>query len=118
MFALCDDNVEANMWRKFGKSKEESAPSREPKSRAGAFKANLMKGEEPHEAALTNRTVESYGAQDLVSLRGAESSLPVPKVHKSNEAESEWRDYSLYLPLSIPLISSLPTSSCFIRAAL
>ena len=52
-----------------------------PKSRAGAFKPNLMKGEEPHEAALTNRTVESYGAQDLVSLRGAESSLPVPQVH-------------------------------------
>ena len=40
-----------------GKSKEESAPSGEPKSRAGAFKPNLMKGEEPHEAALTNRTV-------------------------------------------------------------
>ena len=63
---------------RYGKSKEESAASREPKSRAGAFKPNLMKGEEPHEAALTNRTVKSYGAQDLVSLRGAESSLPVP----------------------------------------
>ena len=40
------------------KSKEESAPSREPMSRAGAFEPNLMKGEEPHKAALTNRTVE------------------------------------------------------------